>query len=78
MNGFVSELTAGQITWLTAVVWIGVGVLCGLIGGALGGLKVGAEALGKELALLMGAFYGPFASAPGILLALIVLALVKG
>jgi len=26
----------------------------------------------------MGAFYGPFASAPGILLALIVLALVKG
>jgi hypothetical protein len=75
MNGFFQSLSAGEITWLTTPVWLLLALLGGVIGGAIGGLKVGGEALGKELAMLMGAFYGIFASLPGIVLAIIVLAL---
>jgi hypothetical protein len=44
-----------------------------LVGGALSGMKIGAEALGKELAAMMGAFFGPTAVLPAVLLGLAVL-----
>jgi hypothetical protein len=44
-----------------------------LAAGAAGGVKVGAEALGKELAALMGAFFGPTASLPAVLVGLAIL-----
>ena len=37
------------------------------------GMKIGAEALGKELAAMMGAFYGPTAALPAVLLGLLIL-----
>lgn len=44
-----------------------------LAAGAVSGLKIGAEALGKELAALMGAFYGPTAVLPAAVIGLAVL-----
>ena len=44
-----------------------------LAGGALCGLKIGAEALGAELAAYMGGFYGLLAGSIGVVLGLIVL-----
>ena len=44
-----------------------------LAAGAAAGLKIGAEALGKELAALMGAFYGPTAVMPAAVIGLAVL-----
>ncbi len=73
MNGFLDSLLDGQITAATAPVWLFLALLFGLAGGAIGGLKVGGEALGKQLAMLMGAFYGPFAALPGIIVAMIIL-----
>ncbi len=48
-----------------------------LAAGAASGLRIGAEALGKELAALMGAFYGPTAVLPAVLLGLLVLSLLR-
>lgn len=52
-------------------------LLLALIGGAASGLKIGAEALGRELAALMGAFFGPTAVLPAVVVGLLVLAVVR-
>ena len=63
-------------------VTIGTGLVCLLIAiivggaGAIGGLKIGAADIGKEMAASMGAFFGPLAALPGVLLALIILKLI--
>ena len=44
-----------------------------LAAGAASGLKIGADALGKDLAALMGAFYGPTAALPAVLVGLVIL-----
>ena len=44
-----------------------------LVAGAASGLKIGAASLGKELAALMGAFFGPTAALPAVLVGLGVL-----
>lgn len=44
-----------------------------LAAGAASGLRIGAEALGKDLAAMMGAFYGPTAVLPAALVGLAVL-----
>jgi hypothetical protein len=43
-------------------------------GGLAGGVLVGGEALGRQLAALMGGFYGNLAGFLGVLLGLVVLA----
>lgn len=48
-----------------------------LAAGAITGLKIGAEALGKELAALMGAFYGPTAVMPAAVVGLAVLYFIR-
>jgi hypothetical protein len=44
-----------------------------LAAGAASGIRIGAEALGKDLAAMMGAFYGPTAVLPAALVGLAVL-----
>jgi hypothetical protein len=44
-----------------------------LVAGAASGLKIGAASLGKELAAMMGAFFGPTAALPAVLVGLGVL-----
>ena len=53
-----------------------VGVVCSLIGGALGGVFVGGKDLGAGLAATMGGFYGPLAGVAGVAIGLIVLVLI--
>jgi ABC-type phosphate transport system permease subunit len=60
-----------------AAVALIVGTMASIIGGALGGIFVGGRALGNELAALMGGFYGPLAGVPGIVVALVVLAVLS-
>lgn len=48
-------------------------LLLALVGGAVTGLKIGADALGRELAALMGAFFGPTAALPACVVGLLVL-----
>lgn len=62
-------LSSGIIACLLAV-------LAGAAGGALSSMAIGGEYMGKELAALMGGFYGPLAALPGVLLALIILAFI--
>lgn len=62
------SLTSAFIACLLAIV-------AGAAGGALSSMIIGGEYMGKELAALMGSFYGPIAALPGIALALLILAL---
>ncbi len=53
------------------------GLLLAMAAGAVGGLRIGADALGKELAALLGAFYGPTSVLPAVLIGLLVLYFAK-
>jgi hypothetical protein len=61
------------MTLLTLLGLIALGLVLALAAGAASGMKIGAEALGKELAAMMGAFYGPTAALPAVLLGLLIL-----
>ena len=61
-------MTAMNLLGLTVLA-----LLLALAAGAASGLKIGAEALGKELAALMGAFFGPTAALPAVLVGLAIL-----
>ena len=52
-------------------------LLLALAAGAVSGMKIGAEALGKELAAMMGAFYGPTAVLPAAVIGLAVLYFIR-
>lgn len=52
-------------------------LLLALAAGAASGLRIGAQALGKELAAMMGAFFGPTAVLPATLLGLAILAVLR-
>ncbi|WP_428420352.1 hypothetical protein [Methylibium sp.] len=65
---------------MTAMSLIGLtllALLLALIGGAASGLRIGADALGKELAAMMGAFFGPTAVLPAIMVGLLLLYFVR-
>jgi hypothetical protein len=65
---------------MTALGLLGLLVLAlvlALAGGAITGMKIGADALGKELAAMMGAFYGPTAVLPAAAVGLAVLYFVR-
>ena len=73
MGDIVNMLVTGELTVITIIIWSIVALIVGAIGGAIGGIIVGAEHIGKELAALMGSFYGPLAALPGVIVGLIIL-----
>ena len=58
----------------TLIWFFAIALVFGALGGAIGGILVGGKALGYELAALMGSFFGPIASVPGVLIGLLILA----
>ena len=68
-------LATGEITFMTGLLLFLVALVMGAIGGAVGGIIVGGKDLGNELAAMMGAFFGPVATAPGAIIGLVLLAL---
>jgi putative effector of murein hydrolase LrgA (UPF0299 family) len=61
------------MTAMNVVGMIALALLLALAAGAASGVRIGADALGKELAALMGAFFGPTAALPAVLVGLAVL-----
>ena len=75
MTEVFSSLSAENIS-LASFFWsVLIALVIGVVGGAVGGIIVGGKHLGNELAAMMGAFYGPMASIPGVLIGLIILKL---
>jgi hypothetical protein len=52
---------------------IALALVLALAAGAASGMRIGAEALGKELAAMMGAFFGPTAVLPAAVVGLTIL-----
>jgi hypothetical protein len=52
------------------------GVAAAVAAGSVSGIRVGAEALGRELATGIGGLYGLLAGVPAVVIGLIVLALI--
>lgn len=76
MELFLSHSSAEQISLSTMWPYFLVTILASLLGGSIGGVLIGAKHLGAQLAALMGAFFGPIAALPGIVIALIIIAFV--
>lgn len=65
---------------MTAAALVGLIVLAfvlAVFAGAASGLRIGAESLGRELAAMMGAFFGPTAALPAVVVGLVVLYFVR-
>jgi hypothetical protein len=73
MDMSVFSSTDPQVTFGSGLLLLGLALVCGALGGAIGGILVGGKALGYELAASMGSFFGPIASVPGVLIGLLLL-----
>ena len=76
MESIMNDIAAGNITWVTAALMGALGLFIGVLAGAAGGVIVGGKHMGRELAAMMGGFFGPVAAVPGVLVALAILMLV--
>lgn len=65
------------MTLLTAIELLVLAAMLAAVGGAAMGVKIGGEFLGKELAAMMGAFFGPASVLPATLIGIILLALLN-
>lgn len=65
------------MTFLNLLGLLALALVVAVAAGAASGVKIGAEALGKELAAMMGAFYGPTAVLPAAVLGLAILYFVR-
>jgi len=65
------------MTVLSAVGLVALALILAIVGGALSGMKIGGEYLGKELAAMMGAFFGPASVVPAAVLGIVILALFR-
>ena len=70
---FLHDLTAGQITLLTGIVWLAVAGAVSILGGAIGGVLLARKDLGFGLSAMIGGLFGPVGVLPAITLGLIVL-----
>lgn len=61
------------MTVLMALGLVGLALALAMIGGAITGTWIAGEFLGRELAAMMGAFFGPAAVLPAVVLGVTVL-----
>lgn len=62
---------------LTAIELSILAALLSIAAGAIAGVKIGGEFMGKQLAAMMGGFYGPVAALPAALLGIVLLVYLK-
>jgi hypothetical protein len=61
------------MTLMNLIGLLALALMLALVGGAATGVRIGADVLGRELAALMGAFFGPTAVLPASIVGLGVL-----
>lgn len=74
VQDLMQPLGNGHLNTAGILLWTVVSILLSVAAGAVSGVVLAGKDLGNSLAALMGAMFGPVAAAPGILVALIVLA----
>lgn len=75
MDSILQQLLSGELTVVTGAIWIAIGFLLSVLGGACAGVVLAGRDLGNELAALMGGMFGPTAAVPAVVAGLLVLQL---
>ena len=70
----MQSLLQHPVIWPLAV--LAIGILASLAGGALAGIAIGGKQFGLALATQMGGLFGLLAGIPGLVIALVALALI--
>ncbi|GET43416.1 hypothetical protein [Microseira wollei] len=73
LKDFLTSLAAGDINFMTGLVWLVLAAALSLIGGAIGGVLVGGKDLGNQLAAMIGGLFGPAGVIPAVLIGLVIL-----
>ncbi|HIK53869.1 MAG TPA: hypothetical protein IGS37_01610 [Synechococcales cyanobacterium M55_K2018_004] len=68
---FLADLTAGNITLATSVVWLAFAAAFSIVGGAIGGAVLAGQDLGYRLAAMIGGLFGPAAVLPAAIAGLL-------
>ncbi|MFH7029108.1 MAG: hypothetical protein ACHBN1_27875 [Heteroscytonema crispum UTEX LB 1556] len=73
VRDLLTSLSSGEINLMTGLIWLAIATILSMIGGAIGGILLGGEDLGYELAGIMGGFLGPSGVIPAVLFGLVML-----
>jgi len=73
MSNFLTSLASGDMNIGTVIVWVLIGSILSMIGGAIGGILLARKDIGYKLSAILGGLFGPASVIPAILLGLAVL-----
>jgi hypothetical protein len=73
INKIFTSLGAGDINFVTGIIWLIFASIISMIGGAIGGIFLAKKDLGYKLSAILGGFFGPAGVIPTIILGLIIL-----
>jgi hypothetical protein len=73
INKLLTSLAAGEINFVTGLIWLIVAIIVSMVGGAIGGLLLARDDLGYELSAILGGFFGPAGVIPTMLIGLSIL-----
>ena len=73
LKDFLTSLAAGDINFITGLVWLVLAAALSVIGGAIGGVLVGGKDLGNQLAAMIGGLFGPAGVIPAVIIGLVIL-----
>jgi hypothetical protein len=73
INKLITSLVVGDINFITGIIWLIVGTIVSMVGGAIGGLLLARKDLGYELSAILGGFFGPAGVIPTMLLGLAII-----
>jgi hypothetical protein len=73
INKIITSLSAGEINFVTGIIWLVFASIMSMVGGAIGGILLAKKDLGYELSAILGGFFGPAGVIPTIILGLAIL-----
>ncbi len=75
INNLIASLANGEINLVTGFIWLLVGTIVSMAGGAIGGIIIARKDLGYELSAILGGFFGPAGVIPSMLVGLVILSI---
>ncbi|AUT02250.1 hypothetical protein CLI64_18695 [Nostoc sp. CENA543] len=71
MSDLMISLAAGDINFITGLVWVLIAIALSMLSGAIGCIVLAGKEFGYEFSAIIGSFAGPVGAIPAIILGLV-------
>ena len=73
MADTLTNLLFGNITLMTAIIWLVIATIISMIGGAISGMVIAGKDIGYQFSAMLGSMFAPAGVIPALILGLFIL-----